>query len=92
MCHVGRNDDCASGADDLRRAADRDLELSLDDVPDLVVGMVVLVNRRARVDGIVRERHVLRVEETADAESPSWPDLITGNGIARPHSTRTRLS
>src|SRR5262249_60384075 len=42
--------------------ADGDGELPLDDVPDLLVGMLVLVDRRARRHRVVPEGHALRVE------------------------------
>src|SRR4029453_1192482 len=59
------NDHCTSRTSDLSLSGDFDLKLASDDVPDFVVWMRMLMNPSTGRDGIVRERHVLGMKETA---------------------------
>src|SRR5262249_12268992 len=62
MRRVRRNEGHRPGPGGPGLTADGDGELTLDDVPDLLVGMLVLVDRRARRHRVVPEGHALRVE------------------------------
>jgi hypothetical protein len=56
---VWRNDHRTSRTSHLSISGDFDLKLAIDDVPDFVVWMRMLMNPRTRCDSIVRERHIL---------------------------------
>ena len=61
---VRRNDRGAPGSSDPRLTGYCNFELAIDDVPDLIVGMGMLMDRSARGDRVVRECHVRRMKET----------------------------
>jgi hypothetical protein len=59
---VGRHDCHEPGFGDARGAGDRHLEEALDDVPDLLLRMLVLLDDCAFVELVAAERHMRRVE------------------------------
>src|SRR5215467_13122392 len=59
-----RNDCRASRTNDSSFTRYCDLQLTVDDVPDFVIGMGMLVNRGARFSRVIGERHVPGMEET----------------------------
>jgi len=62
---VWRNDHRTSRTSHPILSGDFDLKLAIDDVPDFVVWMRMLLNPRTRCDSIVRERHVSGMKESA---------------------------
>ena len=62
---VWRNDHRTSSTSHQSLGGDFDLKLAIDDIPNFVVWMRVLMNPRTRCDSIVRERHVLGMKESA---------------------------
>src|SRR5882762_3961772 len=48
-----------------RVTVDRNFELSFDNVPDLLVRMRVLVDRRPRIEDIMSEGHATRIKVTS---------------------------
>ena len=64
VSRVRRNDCRASRTNDSSFTRYCDLQLTVDDVPDFVIGMGMLVNRGARFNRVIGERHVPGMEET----------------------------
>ena len=65
MGSVWRNDHCTARTSDLSLSGDFDLKFAIDDVPDFIVWMRMLVNPGICRDSILRECHVLGMKETA---------------------------
>src|SRR5215212_6466097 len=68
MGRAGWDDTDAAGGDPSGHAADGDLELAFENRPHFLLGVEVLVDRRARVELVVREGHAGRIER---ASSPA---------------------
>lgn len=65
MRSIGRNYGRASGTNDSSFTGDCDLQLTINDVPDFVIRMAMLVNPGARFNSVILERHVPGMEKTS---------------------------
>lgn len=63
MNGVWRNDNGASGTSHPGLTGNRDLKLAINDVPDLIVWMGMLMNPGTGLHAIISEGHVRRMEK-----------------------------
>jgi hypothetical protein len=68
MRSIWRDNCGTSGTSDPGLTGYRDLELAIDDIPDLIVGMRMFMDPSASRNGVIREGHVRGMEE---ASSPT---------------------
>jgi len=78
MSGVWRNDGRTSRTAHPSLAGYCNLKLAIDDVPDLVVRVGVLMNPSSCLDSIIGKRHVRRMEE---APLPAFPRFLYAKSI-----------
>ena len=94
VADVGGDDGDEAGAGAGGHAVDGDLDLAVEDLIDLFLGVMVLVDRRAGVEGVVDEGHGVGVEEPAAPAGQPLDDLQgvgvdDGHGLRPPHDAST---
>jgi hypothetical protein len=70
MRSIWRNNRRTSGTSDPGLAGYRDFKLAVDDIPDLIIGMRMLMDPSASRNRVIGEGHVRGMEE---ASSPTLP-------------------